>query len=212
MYLFKKDPEKLNLSPKPASRREINMKAIDLNGIWNFSFHRDKKLEEVAPFAESASSTMCVPGCFDDMPHQYCQRGCAVYTRTFRLEKSWRNGWLRIDGMGLRGKFFLDGSPLGACALPYSSFELETGALTAGAHRLTALIDNHFDAEKMKLFLPYYDFYAFGGFYHGVSLRVSDAANPPDRIQVRTLDFRPFRKPSLFAGNPDQSGISAPSD
>ena len=40
------------------------------------------------------------------------------------------------------------------------------------------------------MFLPYYDFYAFGGFYHGVSLRLIDEANPLDRIQVRTLDYR----------------------
>ena len=41
----------------------------------------------------------------------------------------------------------------------------------------------------MKLFLPYYDFYAFGGFYHGVSLRLSDEENPLDRIRIRTAFF-----------------------
>ena len=175
------------------------MESLDLNGIWNFSFHRFRKLEELTPpVGEPPSGLMCVPGCFDDLPHQYCQRGCAVYSRTFRLEKEWRNGWLRIDGIGLRGTFFLDGAPLGGSCLPYTSFELETGALTAGSHRLTALVDNGFDPEKMKLFLPYYDFYAFGGFYHGVSLRLSDAADPLDRILVRTLDFRTGRLELAF--------------
>ncbi|MBQ9336614.1 MAG: hypothetical protein IJS14_04875 [Lentisphaeria bacterium] len=111
-------------------------------------------------------------------------------SRTFSLEKNWKNGRLRIDGMGLRGSFFLDGRPLGTCVLPYSAFELETGTMTAGDHRITALIDNNFDAEKMKLFLPYYDFYAFGGFYHGVSLRLSDEENPLDRIRIRTADCK----------------------
>lgn len=163
---------------------------LNLNGVWNFSFLPEKKLEEADGESEQKGELICVPGCFDTLPHHYCQRGAAIYSRSFELAKEWRNGWLRIDGMGLRGRFFLDGHPLGTCALPYSRFELETGALTAGQHRITAILDNNFDPEKMKLFLPYYDFYAFGGFYHGISLRLSDEANPPDRIQVRTLDHR----------------------
>ena len=127
---------------------------LDLNGIWGFSFHPGKKLEDMDGNAKPESGLMCVPGCFDAMPDHYCQRGTAVYSRTFSLEKNWKNGWLRINGMGLRGSFFLDGRQLGTCALPYSAFELETGPVTAGIHQITALIDNNFDAEKMKLFLP----------------------------------------------------------
>ena len=121
------------------------MRDFDLNGIWRFSFHADTKLEELGPAAEQPSGWMTVPGCFDCMPHQYCQRGCAVYSRTFTLEEDWQSAWLRIDGMGLRGSFFIDGRPLGMCALPYSAFELEIGALSAGEHRITALLDNNFD-------------------------------------------------------------------
>ena len=108
------------------------MNKLNLNGIWNFSFRPGKKLEEVDGNAEREWELMCVPGCFDTLPHHYCQRGTAIYSRTFELAKEWRNGWLRIDGMGLRGSFFLDGRPLGGCALPYTTFELETGALAAG--------------------------------------------------------------------------------
>ena len=166
------------------------MRNFNLNGIWKFSFYANMKLEEADPAAEQLSGWMTVPGCFDCMPHQYCQRGCAVYSRTFMLEESWESAWLRIDGMGLRGSFFIDGRPLGTCSLPYSAFELAIGALCAGDHRITALLDNNFDPEKMKLFLPYYDFYAFGGFYHGASLRLSKEKNPPDRVFVRTVDYR----------------------
>ena len=166
------------------------MRNFDLNGLWKFIFHANTKLEEVDPLSEQPSGWMTVPGCFDCMPHQYCQRGCAVYSRTFILEEDWTSAWLRIDGMGLRGSFFIDGRPLGSCALPYSAFELEIGALSAGEHHITALLDNNFDPDKMKLFRSYYDFYAFGGFYHGVSLRLSKEANPLDRVFVRTVDCR----------------------
>ena len=166
------------------------MENLDLNGMWRFAFHEAKSLEEIDLAAEHLEEWMCVPGCFDSLPNQYCQRGCAVYSRDFTLEENWRNCWLRIDGMGLRGAFYLDGRPLGECALPYSAFELECGPLSAGVHHITALLDNNFDPEKMKLFRPNYDFYAFGGFYHGVSLRLSKEENPLDRIWVRTLDYR----------------------
>ena len=184
---------------------------LDLNGIWGFSFHPGKKLEDMDGNAKPESGLMCVPGCFDAMPDHYCQRGTAVYSRTFSLEKNWKNGWLRINGMGLRGSFFLDGRQLGTCALPYSVFELETGPVTAGIHQITALIDNNFDAEKMKLFLPYYDFYAFGGFYHGVSLRLSDEENPLDRIQVRTSDYKTGKLNLKFIfrhGTPEKTAVT----
>ena len=166
------------------------MQILDLNGVWNFSFSPDAPMESWNGEADGLAGVMSVPGCFDALPENFCRRGYAVYMRTFVLEKEWRNGWLRIDGMGLRGAFQLDGRPLGEMSLPYTTFELETGRLAAGEHRLVAVIDNNFDAEKMKLFLPNYDFYAFGGFYHGVSLRLSDAEPPLDRVQVRTLDFQ----------------------
>ena len=169
------------------------MRTLDLNGIWDFSFHPNAPMESWNGEAEGLAGVMSVPGCFDALPENFCRRGYAVYARTFRLEKEWRNGWLRIDGMGLRGAFQLDGRPLGEMSLPYTAFELETGRLAAGEHRLVAVIDNNFDAEKMKLFLPYYDFYAFGGFYHGVSLRLSDAEQEQIRRRNSELYDKRYR-------------------
>ena len=166
------------------------MESLSLNGVWNFSFRSSRLLEEIEPDTEALNELMCIPGCFDSMPQHYCQRGTAVYSRTFTLEQDWTAAWLKIDGMGLRGRFFLDGRCLGASSLPYSVFELECGMLKAGEHRITALLDNNFDPDKMKLFRPFYDFYAFGGFYHRVSLRLSRETNPLDRVLVRTVDYR----------------------
>ena len=139
------------------------MTTLDLNGFWDFSFFEGKSLEDVENAPElPLAETMCVPGCFDALPRYYGRRGCAVCARDFVLEAEWANGFLRIDGMGLRSRFYLDGRLIGSCRLPYSAFELETGSLTAGSHRLVALADNNFDPEKMKLFRPGYDFYAYG--------------------------------------------------
>ena len=46
----------------------------DLNGMWDFSFHPGKHLEEVDANEKRECDPMCVPGCFDAMPQHYCQR------------------------------------------------------------------------------------------------------------------------------------------
>ena len=167
-----------------------SMKKFDLNGIWDFVFYEKQSLENVDIAQVKFQELMAVPACFDCMPHQYCQRGCAVYSRTFFLEESWASSQLRIDGMGLRGKFFIDGKEIGSCAMPYSNFTLDCGKLSAGEHCITALLDNNLDPDKMKLFRPNYDFYAFGGFYHGVSLELSQEVNPLTRVFIRTTDYK----------------------
>ena len=166
------------------------MKKFDLNGVWEFAFYNQAMLEDIDIAQVEFNDFMAVPGCFDCMPHQYCQRGCAVYSRSFTLEEAWASCQLRIDGMGLRCKFFIDGQEIGFCAMPYSNFTLDCGALSAGEHRITALLDNNLDPDKMKLFRPNYDFYAFGGFYHGVSLELSKEADPLTRVFVRTVDYK----------------------
>ncbi len=162
---------------------------VCLNGSWEFRFEENKALEEVSDAAFAATDSIAVPGCFDMMPKWFTKRGTGLYRRTFTLEKDVLNAYLVVDGMGLRGRFRVDGKDLGDVALPYSRFELATGPLAAGKHTVFAALDNRFDEQTMKLFLPYYDFYAFGGFYHGVSLKLQTAAVQPDKVFVRTRDY-----------------------
>ncbi len=163
---------------------------INLNGSWEFRFEDNKFLEDVADVQFKKTGMMSVPGCYDMMPNQFVKRGTGLYRRTFELEKDVLDARLVVDGMGLRGKFMLDGKDLGLVALPYSRFELATGPLKAGTHTLFAAIDNNFDPEKMKLVYPYYDYYAFGGFYHGVSLKLQTHPVQLDRVFVRTRDYK----------------------
>ena len=166
---------------------------LPLDGFWDFRFEEDKALEKVAKPDFTATDRMTVPGCFDTMPAWLCKRGTGLYRRTFDLEAPVTNAFLVVDGMGLRGKFVLDGHDLGLVALPYSRFELATGPLAAGRHTLFAALDNRFDWSTLRLFLPYYDFYAHGGFYHGVSLKLQTRAMELDRVLVRTRDYKTGR-------------------
>ena len=157
---------------------------LDLNGSWEFRFEPGKSLAQAGDPAFASTGTIAVPGCFDMLPAWLCQRGTGLYRRTFTLDAPVSNAWLVIDGMGLVGNFKIDGRDLGTHPYPYAKLELETGPLAAGMHTLYAALDNRFDWETLKLARPYYDFYLFGGFYHGVSLSFDNR-----KLFVRTRDY-----------------------
>ena len=158
---------------------------VDLNGSWSFRFEEGKAIEETAGPAFEATDTMSVPGCYDTMPQWFLKRGTGLYRRTFTLERAVENAWLVVDGMGLRGNFRIDGKDLGTHPYPYARLEIETGPLAAGEHTIYAALDNRFDWKTTKLARQYYDFYFYGGFYHGVRLVFDNR-----KLFVRTRDYR----------------------
>ena len=173
----------------------------DLNGIWQFRFLEKTFLEDADEESFTPNDVMCVPGAFDATPAYRCKRGTGLYRREFRLWKDSPRGILKVGAIGLRARFRIDGKEVGFTNLPYSGVEFETGPLKAGVHVITAAIDNNFDrpavqyaaGDRMKLFLPYYDFYAFGGFYRGIELHQLPSGTILDRVQVRTLSHETGR-------------------
>ena len=158
---------------------------ISLDGSWEFRFEEGKSYREVADPAFEATDVIPVPCCYDMLPKWLCKRGSGLYRRTFRIDAAVENAWLVVDGMGLTGKFMIDGRDLGVHPYPYAKLEIPTGPLSAGEHTIFAVIDNLFDWDYQKLARPYYDFYCFGGFYHGVSLSFDNR-----KLFVRTRDWR----------------------
>jgi len=193
----------------PATR--ANAQTTSLNGSWEFRFDQGRTLEETRDTDFIATDVMIVPGCWDVMPQYLKQRGTAHYRREITLVEDVLNAWWRIDGMGLRSEYYVDGRKIGSSSLPYSSFEVETGPLSQGRHILTAVVDNNLDSQKMKMFLPNYDFYAFGGFYHGMSLTIQTTRTMLHRINVRTLDYKTgdIELELLFHGQPAPSRYTA---
>ena len=157
---------------------------VSLNGSWEFRFEAGKPLEAVADATFVSTDTIAVPGCWDVLPKWYLKRGTGLYRRTFRLDEPASNAWLVVDGMGLRGDFRIDGRALGVYPYPYLRLEIPVGPLAAGDHEIFAALDNRFDWDSMKLARPYYDFYFYGGFYHGVSLVFDNR-----KLRVRTRDY-----------------------
>ena len=163
---------------------------INLNGSWEFRFDEGKTLETCGGAGFAATDRMAVPGCYDMLPKWLCKRGTGLYRRTFTLDRSVENAWIVVDGMGLRAKFAVDGKSAGEGVYPYpwARLEIPTGPLAAGEHTIFAALDNVLDWETQKLALPYYDFYLYGGFYHGVRLAFDNR-----KLFVRTRDYRSGR-------------------
>ena len=158
---------------------------LSLNGNWDFRFEEDKALEAVASPAFAATDTIPVPACYDVMPKWYLKHGTGLYRRTFTLNEPLKDAVLVVDGMGIRSKYVIDGKDLGVHPYPYARLEIPVGPLAAGEHTIFAAVDNIQEWPRVKLARPYYDFYFYGGFYHGVKL-----VERCPKVFVRTLDYK----------------------
>ncbi len=165
------------------------METMPLDGMWDFAFAEGAKLEDAgAKFAPA--DRMPVPCCFDLTPRYYMKRGTAMYRRRFELAKGVPGAYLKIKGMGLRARFWIDGREIGSSSLAFSELEFATGPLAAGGHEIAAALDNRVFAGDSEMFQPYYDFLGSGGFYHGVELRLQKKEVELDRVYVRNRDFK----------------------
>ncbi len=158
---------------------------VDLGGSWAFRFEEGVPLEAAAKTVFEATDTIPVPACYDMMPKWYMKRGTGLYRRTFTLDAPMKDAVLVVDGMGVRAKFAMDGRDLGLHPYPYARLEIPVGPLAAGEHVVFAAVDNILEWPRVKMVRPYYDFYLYGGFYHGVKL-----VERRPKVFVRTLDYR----------------------
>ena len=157
---------------------------MTLDGSWDFRFEEGAPLERVADAAFESTDVVPVPACYDLMPKWYMKRGTGLYRRSFTLASPMKDAILVVDGMGVRAQFSLDGRDLGLHPYPYARLEISLGALAAGEHTLFAAVDNMLGWPRVKLARPYYDFYFYGGFYHGIKL-----VERQPKIRVRTRDY-----------------------
>ena len=158
---------------------------VSLDGSWSFRFEEGKMLESASGADFPAADTIPVPACYDMMPKWYMKRGTGLYRRTFTLAAPMKDAVLVVDGMGVRAKFEIDGKSLGVHPYPYARLEVPVGHLSAGEHTIFAAVDNTLAWPQVKMARPYYDFYLYGGFYHGVKL-----VEREPKVFVRTLDYR----------------------
>lgn len=171
----------------------LSMERMSLDGLWDFHFESGKKTEEVRMPDFKADDKMLVPGCWTTESAYYDCRGTGCYRRRIDVEKAAEDAYLVVDGVGLRARFWIDGRDVGAVALPWSRFEVPIGSLGCGEHELVVAVDNMSDPDKMKLFSDFYDFYPYGGIFHGVELFLRRQATEVKSVTVRTRDYKTGR-------------------
>lgn len=164
-----------------------------LDGFWDFTFLGEQvDLDSLDVSSFAYDDLMSVPGVFDNTPKYAGKRGTAAYRTRFRTTEDGERLLLKLGGIGLWCKCFLDGESFGVCDMPYSGVEFETCAAHAGFHELVLVIDNRFDFARVPLFSQYYDFYAYGGIYREVEIHRLGDWNF-DRVSVRTQNLKTGR-------------------
>lgn len=148
----------------------------DLNGTCEFTF-----LEQVEdPNQLDISSLtfpekMIIPGCYDAMPRWAGKRGTGVYRKVFESTPG-KKGILKVHGLGMWNKLYLDGHPIGIVDLPYGGMSFEVPASDQARRELVIVNDNRFDEKRMPMQHQFYDFYAYGGVYRELEFfEVEDA-------------------------------------
>ncbi|MBN2448870.1 MAG: beta-galactosidase [Lentisphaeria bacterium] len=178
-----------------------------LDGVWDFAFLGDTPDPAQTDLVGLAfGDRMAVPGCFDATPAYAGRRGTAAYRTTVSVTPGIR-GLLRCGGLGMWARVFVDGVPLGVIDLPYSGFTLPVPAAAHREREVLVLVDNRFDANRVPLMEPFFDFYCYGGIYRsvewhelpsgpvidGVEVAVADLAAGTVRLRVRLLAPWPER-------------------
>ena len=158
-----------------------------LNGLWQFAFCPNAEPDEKTVLNVSAGEYKIVPGCFDTQS-LFGKHGTGIYRRTF-TGKEWLQ--LRFEGLGLRGRVWVDDIFLGSLDAPFTPYEF---LFNAGPEEhemtLTVAVSNVIDESDGSLFHEFYDFYSFGGIYRSVSVRhlASSDGNGISNIKVTPLD------------------------
>lgn len=152
-----------------------------LNGIWDFSF-ADNCFAGTLPAGIKYRDTLSVPGCFDVMAPWFGKRGTGFFRRTVHTGGLVR---LTVDGLGIEGKIFWDGHPVGECPYAYMPEKFTFDAGEYGSHELVIAVSNLYN----KVVFPYYDFYAFGGIFGDVALEELPQ-DYLDWVRITTLDYR----------------------
>ncbi len=169
-------------------------RTVALDGLWDFAFlgadvDLARPFDEITPDRpDRLEERAAVPGCFDTMPRYAGFRGTAIYRRSFAVTPG-AKALLRFGGVGLWTRVYVDGEPLYEGSYPYSPFAVEVPAAESAVRTLSVLVDNRFDPDRVPLFEPFFDFYAYGGLYRSVEVH-----EVPDqyigRVEVTPLDVQ----------------------
>lgn len=159
-----------------------------LDGLWACAFLGSETDPETVKLPDIAwSDRIMIPGVFDSCPAYVKKRGCFALRRRVSVKDAGRVHRLDFGGLGLWARVFVDGVDCGTCQTPYAPWSVEIPASGTIEREIIMLIDNRFDAARVPLFDPFFDFFGYGGIYRSVHWHELPALSIR-RAVVRTLD------------------------
>ncbi len=179
-------------------------RAVALPAFWDFAWLGDIPLEVFRPQDVPYSLKLPVPGCFDVHPAFAGTAGTGCYKTVFEATAKEESLRLTVEALGLRGRIFLDGAEIGGTAIPFTPLQIDF-TVQKGLHTLEIAVNNVYDFDRTRTFLPHMDFFRHGGIYRDVSLSILPRKRI-ERIEVRTLDLRKRKFELFFRFGGDVSG------
>jgi beta-glucuronidase len=126
----------------------LSARTVDLGGVWDFRYDPESRGEAGAWYSSDAGpawTKIQVPGSFNQaLRNNVLYQGKAWYRTWFdAAPAAGVHTFLRFDGVAVRSKVWVNGTPAGEHLFPYTGFTLDVTSLVhAGSNRLVVLADN----------------------------------------------------------------------
>ncbi|MCC5788093.1 MAG: beta-galactosidase [Opitutales bacterium] len=167
-----------------------NRTVFSLDGLWDAaSLGEHPEPESFSPGNIQWDGPAAIPGVVDALPDYRKQRGLFAFRKRVSSTTAGKPAVLKFGGLGLWAKLFVDGQALATCRTPYAPWEVEVPASEKSEREIILLIDNRFDAQRVPLFDPYFDFYGYGGVYRSVEWHEVEKLSL-ERAVVSTVDLK----------------------
>lgn len=163
-------------------------KNFTLNGFWQFGFSAEHEWTDENLAGLTFPDILAVPSPFDSMPACNGKRGVGFYRRKFEVPAG-RRARITFNAVGMYAKVFIDGRKAGESYAPYTPFTVDVPVAETNERELIVMACNRFDYQLCPLQENYFDFYAYGGIFRDVELRLLPDQDAIDWIGVETLDY-----------------------
>lgn len=159
----------------------------DLSGMWDFAWLGDNvQIDSIKPETICYTDRMPVPGAWDASVRYIGKRGTVAY-RTIVKVTPGTVGRIKLSGLGMWSRIFIDNKAVQDWACPYSGFWVDVPVSDRAERELVIVNDNRWDAQRLVLQQQRYDFYGYGGIYRAIEWHETPSLFI-DRAQVRILD------------------------
>ncbi len=162
---------------------------VKIDELWDFAFMLEADYDSPALSGLTYTDRVSVPCVWDALPAWLGRRGFGFF-RTFVKVPVGSLARLSAGAIGVYGKLFVDGVEIHEQRSPYIPFTVDLPRSTSLRREIVVMTCNRFDYAKCPMVEPYFDFYAYGGMYRGITVDLLPEGGAIDWVGVDILDWR----------------------